>query len=78
MAVTFVVCIQKETLGDLSGDDIHVGRLYEVVEMNAGHGMMRIIDESGDDYLYPENCFEPVLLQQEAAALRLSQVLPRN
>jgi hypothetical protein len=38
---------------------------------------MRIIDESGDDYLYPENCFEPVLLQQ-AAALRLSQVLPRN
>jgi hypothetical protein len=36
MAVTFVVCIQKETLGDLSGDDIHVGRLYQVVEMNAG------------------------------------------
>jgi hypothetical protein len=62
MAVTFVVCIQKETLGDLSGDDIHVGRLYEVVEMNAGHGMVRIIDESGDDYLYPETCFEPVFL----------------
>ncbi|WP_295390801.1 hypothetical protein [uncultured Thiodictyon sp.] len=72
MVVAFVVCIQKENLGD-----IHVGRLYEVVEMNAGHGMMRIIDESGDDYLYPERCFEPVFLK-EAAALRLSQVLPHN
>jgi hypothetical protein len=77
MARDFVVCIQKENLGDLSGDDIHVGRLYEAVEMNAGHAMMRIIDESGDDYLYPENCFEPVSLQQ-AVALGLSQVLPSN
>ncbi|WP_295442095.1 hypothetical protein [uncultured Thiodictyon sp.] len=77
MVVNFVVCVQKDNLGDVSGDDIHVGRLYEVVEMSAGHGMMRIIDESGDDYLYPEQCFEPVFLQ-EAAALRLSQVLPHN
>jgi hypothetical protein len=39
--------------------------------------MIRIIDESGDDYLYPETCFEPVLVQ-ESVALRLSQVLPHN
>jgi hypothetical protein len=77
MAVKFVVCIQKDHLGDVSGDDIHVGRLYEVVETSAGHGTMRIIDESGDDFLYPESCFEPVILQ-EAAALRLRQVLPHN
>lgn len=74
MATDFVICIQKDNPGDISDDDIHVGRLYEVVEMNAGHGMMRIIDESGDDYLYPESCFEPVILQK-AAVRRLRQVL---
>ncbi|WP_295608724.1 hypothetical protein [uncultured Lamprocystis sp.] len=77
MAVSFVVCLKKDDLGDLSGDDLHVGRLYEVIDMQAGHGMIRIIDESGDDYLYPETCFEPVLVQ-ESVALRLSQVLPHN
>jgi hypothetical protein len=77
MAMSFVVCLQKDDLGDLSGDDIHVGRLYEVIDLHAGHGMVRIIDESGEDYLYPENCFEPVLLS-ESVAQRLRQVLPRN
>ncbi|MBK5965868.1 hypothetical protein CCR95_17740 [Thiocystis minor] len=75
--MNFVVCLQKDDLGDLSGDDIHVGRLYEVVEMHAGHGMVRVIDESGEDYLYPENCFEPVLLS-ESVAQRLSQVLSHH
>ena len=75
--MSFVVCLQKDDLGDLSGDDIHVGRLYEVIDLHAGHGMVRIIDESGEDYLYPENCFEPVLLS-ESVAQRLRQVLPRN
>ena len=77
MAMSFVVCVEKDDLGDLSGDDIHVGRLYEVVADRDGHGMIRIIDESGDDYLYPEYCFEPVALA-ESAAQRLMQVLPRN
>ena len=67
MAACVVVCIQKERLGDLSGDDIHVGRLYEVIDRHAGRGMIRIIDESGDDYLYPEACFEPVLVQESVA-----------
>ncbi|MBK5931138.1 hypothetical protein CCR82_11535 [Halochromatium salexigens] len=71
------MCLQKEQLGDLSGDDIHVGRLYEVLETDAEHGMIRIIDESGDDYLYPEACFEPVAVS-DAAARRLNQVLPHN
>ncbi len=75
--MSFVVCLQKDDLGDLSGDDIHVGRLYEVVDMHAGHGMVRIIDESGEDYLYPEHCFEPVILS-ESVAQRLSQILPHN
>lgn len=77
MAVNFVVCIQKDDLGDLSGDDIQVGRLYEVMEIHAGHGMTRIIDDSGEDYLYPEDCFGPVVLKEDIAR-RLSQVLPHN
>lgn len=77
MTADFVVCIQKEPLGDVSGDDIHIGRLYEVVEMRAGQGMMRIIDDSGDACLYPAPWFKPVILQ-ESVALRLSQVLPHN
>lgn len=75
--MSFVVCLQNDDLGDISGDDIHVGRLYEVSDMHAGHGMIRIIDESGDDYLYPAYCFEPVLLS-ESVAQRLSQVLAHN
>jgi hypothetical protein len=77
MAINFVVCLRKDNLGDVSGDDIQVGRLYEVVETHAGHGTIRIIDESGDDYLYPEACFEPVALTDDVAQ-RLSQVLPHH
>ena len=26
----------------------------------AGHGLIRVIDESGEDYLYPSDWFEPI------------------
>jgi len=28
------------------------------------HGLLRIIDESGDDYLYPKMLFRPIALPQ--------------
>lgn len=74
IAIKFVVCLNKENLGDFSGEDVRLGRLYELVEEDAGNGMMRIIDDSGEDYLYPASWFEPVAMG-EAAALRLHQVL---
>jgi hypothetical protein len=70
----FVVCLKKEELGDFSGEDVNLGRLYEVIQEDAGNGMMQIIDESGEDYLYPAAWFEPVAIG-ETAALRLHQVL---
>ncbi|MGZ8216611.1 MAG: hypothetical protein ACXW2B_04710 [Methylomagnum sp.] len=70
----FVVCLKKEDMGDFSGEDVNLGRLYEVIQEDAGNGMMRIIDESGEDYLYPAAWFEPVAME-ETAALRLHQVL---
>jgi hypothetical protein len=30
------------------------------------HGLMRVIDESGEDYLYPEKYFVPIKLPQAA------------
>ncbi|MBF0255824.1 MAG: hypothetical protein HQL47_05060 [Gammaproteobacteria bacterium] len=77
MGLTFVVCLQKDNIGDLSGDDMQVGRVYEVVEQDAGHGMIRIIDESGDDFLYPKACFANISVQDSVAA-QLLQVLPHN
>jgi hypothetical protein len=72
----FVACLEKQHLGDFSNDDISLGRLYELVEADAGNGMMRIIDESGEDYLYPSSWFEPVLVR-DAAALRLHDALTK-
>ncbi len=31
------------------------------------HSEIRIIDEEGEDYLYPSACFSPVLLEPAAA-----------
>jgi hypothetical protein len=30
------------------------------------HGMLRVVDESGEDYLYPEECFAKVSLPAQA------------
>lgn len=74
MAVKFVVCLEKKDLGDFSAEDISLGRLYELVDEDAGNGMVRIIDESGEDYLYPSSWFERVAIH-DAAALRLHDAL---
>lgn len=36
------------------------GRLYKVLEDEDKHGFIRIIDDSGEDYLYPIILFEEV------------------
>ena len=54
-----------------------LGRLYEVVERDAGHGMARIIDESGEDYLYPQAWFDSVALSV-AASEQLAKALPHR
>ncbi|MBU2766397.1 hypothetical protein HAP94_09375 [Acidithiobacillus ferrivorans] len=76
MAMKFVVCVNKEGLGDLSGEDVTVGHVYEAVGDADQHGMIRIIDQSGDDYLYPVDCFEAVTLS-DSAEHRLHDALAR-
>ena len=31
MAMKFVVCVNKEGLGDLSGEDVTIGHVYEAI-----------------------------------------------
>lgn len=76
MAIKFVVCLEKKDLGDFFSEDVTLGRLYELVEEDAGNGMIRIIDESGEDYLYPSAWFEPIDLR-DSIALRLHDALTR-
>jgi len=77
MAVEFMVCLRKDDVRDICGDDLQLGRLYEVIEKDAGHGMVRIIDESGEDYLYPKAWFDEVTLSA-AASEQLAKALPHR
>lgn len=63
----FVVCIDNAGLGDFSADDLTIGRLYEVIDDVDMYGMLRIIDDSGEDYLYPIALFEQVDIPDSAA-----------
>ncbi|MFA7496954.1 MAG: hypothetical protein WCY67_11700 [Acidithiobacillus sp.] len=76
MAMKFVVCVNKEGLGDLSGEDVTIGHVYETIGDPDQHGMVRIVDQSGEDYLYPVNCFEAVTLS-DSAEHRLHDALAR-
>lgn len=75
MAMKFVVCVNKE-LEDFSGEDLTIGRVYEALGDVDKHGAIQIIDDSGEDFLYPATCFEPVALSS-AAENRLHEALMR-
>ena len=59
----FVLCIENKDC-----DDLEKRKLYEMIpdKSAAQDGYLRIIDESGEDYLYPESYFARVQLPQEA------------
>lgn len=70
--VRFAICLHNE--GYAASLELH--KLYRVlpdVEAQA-HGQVRVIDESGEDYLYPGDCFAEVALPPavEQALLRAS------
>ena len=70
----FVVCVSREDCGDFSTDDLTLGRLYEVLAPADSHGLIRVIDDSGEDYLYPDALFEAVEVQEKTAS-RLHELL---
>lgn len=59
----FALCIKNDAC-----DDLELRKIYEVRQdlRAARDGYLRIIDESGEDYLYPESYFVLVELPREA------------
>ncbi|SEH05739.1 hypothetical protein [Candidatus Venteria ishoeyi] len=61
----FVVCIAN------SGYEVSLEqrKLYQLIpdKQAEKHHQLRVIDESGEDYLYPESFFLPVALPEETA-----------
>jgi hypothetical protein len=54
----FVVCIKNEGYAA----SLELRKIYEVIpdEHAANHQMIRVVDESGEDYLYPSDFFIPI------------------
>ncbi len=58
---TFVVCVQSGGYLDL--EPLKVYRIK--LDANASkHKLLRVIDSSGEDYLYPEDYFRPIQAPQ--------------
>lgn len=61
----FVVCVKNEGYTA----SLEPRKIYQVLadDRAAEHGLIRVIDESGQDYLYPADYFAVIELPQAAA-----------
>jgi hypothetical protein len=59
----FVLCVENKDC-----EDLEKRKIYKVLLDNtaAKDGYVRVVDESGEDYLYPSSYFVPVKLPREA------------
>lgn len=73
-APRFVVCVNNKDYPA----SLELRKLYQVIADDAAarHHQLRVIDESGEDYLYPEEYFVSVQLPQagEKAVLRAANL----
>ena len=64
----FALCICKG-----EDDDLELRKAYAVLPPAANEtGYLRVIDESGEDYLYPADCFVPLKLPQNVERVLLA------
>lgn len=58
---------------------LELGKLYEVLSdaFASENGMVRVVDESGEDYLFEATFFEPVPLPK-AVETKLRRISRRN
>lgn len=56
-------------------DDLEKGKAYRLLpdEKAAKEGLVRVIDESGEDYLYPESCLVAVELPESVEDALLTE-----
>jgi len=67
---TFMLCIENKDC-----EDLERRKIYQVLpdDEASKEGYVRVIDESGEDYLYPESYFILIQLPREAQeALQLA------
>lgn len=59
----FAICVRNE-----GAEDLEISKVYRILPdaRAAKDRYVRIIDESGEDYLYPANYFIPLELPREA------------
>jgi hypothetical protein len=66
---THVVCINNEGYKA----SLEVGKIYLALEDADAHGMIRVVDSSGEDYLFDAARFFPIEIPPE-----LARVLSQN
>jgi hypothetical protein len=67
----FALCVENKDC-----EDLEKRKIYHVIpdEEASREGYLRVIDESGEDYLYPQSYFILVQLPREAQeALRVAE-----
>ena len=54
----FVICVRNEGYEA----SLEIRKVYDLLkdEEAKSHGLLRVIDESGEDYLFPEDFFVPI------------------
>jgi hypothetical protein len=59
----FAVCVRNTGYPA----SLELRKIYEVLAdvEGAAHGLIRVIDESGEDYLYPQKFFHPIELSHD-------------
>lgn len=69
----FAVCINN----DGYPASLELNKTYRVLPDDgaAQHGDMRIVDESGEDYLYPASCFSPVSVPVESGEFDIEKTV---
>ena len=67
---TFAICIRNDDYPA----SLEVWKVYRVLPDPRAeeHGYLRVIDESGEDYLYPEGYFVPIQLPKAAREVLLA------
>ncbi len=60
----FVICIENRDYPAA----LEIRKVYEVLvdDKATARGFLRVVDESGDDYLYPEGYFVKIELPEDA------------
>ena len=62
MNTKYVVCVKNEDYPA----SLEVGKIYRILpDVATKHSLIRILDESGEDYLYPDAFFLPIKLTAE-------------